>query len=309
MGTRALIILTLLIGARAYGSACCGAAGAGLSSMILGDFKSVYNFSYTNSGVTHDATASGDIFKRSGETKEVFEGIVFSGAHLVSSYWQLGVAIPLRLNTFNTSTTSENSIGMGDISAQVTYEFLPELSYSFWKPKGYLYFSQTLPTGGSVYSAKKPLATDAFGRGFYRSAAGVVFVKIISEFDFLGSFEGSYEFKRVFNSNDLSSSSISITPGLGASTLISLGYSPSNTNFRIGSSISYRYRSGREIEIQKETSHAISMGLLNFGLNLSYIHKLNSINFSYSDDSFFGTAKNMALAKTIGLSVSQFIDL
>ena len=94
MGTRALIILTLLIGARAYGSACCSAAEGRTLNMILGDFKSVYNFSYTNSGVTHDATVSGDIYKRSGETKEVFEGIVFSGAHLVSSYWQLGVAIP-----------------------------------------------------------------------------------------------------------------------------------------------------------------------------------------------------------------------
>ena len=138
--------------------------------------------------------------------------------------------------------------------------------------------------------------------------SGVVFVKVFSEFDIL-IFEGSYEFKRSFSSNDLSISTISVTPGLGVSTLISLGYSPNNTNFRIGSSISYRYRSGRKIEIQNETSHAISMGVLNFGLNMSYIHKLTSINLSYSDDSFFVIAKNLALAKTIGLSVSQFIDL
>ena len=128
-----------------------------------------------------------------------------------------------------------------------------------------MYFSQTLPTGGSVYNAKKPLATDAFGRGFYRSAAGVVFVKVMSEFDILGSFEGSYEFKRSFSSNDLSISTISVTPGFGASTLISLGYSPNNTNFRIGSSISYRYRSGREIEIQNETCMLFQWAFLILG--------------------------------------------
>ncbi len=318
MGTRALIILAFLFSGRAYAGACCGAVGAGLSSMILGDFKSVYNFSYTNTGVSHDAMASGDILRRSGDTQEVFEGLVFSGAHLVSTYWQLGVNIPIRLNTFNSNTTSESSIGIGDISAQVTYEFLPELSYSAWKPKGFLYFSQTLPTGGSVYESKKPLATDAVGRGFYRSAAGVVFVKVVGEYDFLGSLEASYEIKRSFdstvlnksfNSKELSSTSISVTPGFGASSVISFGYSPKNIGFRFGSSINYRYRSGRKIEFKNEVSHAFSMGLLNLGLNMSYIHELTSFNLSFIDDSFFGTAKNMALAKTIGLSVSQFIDL
>lgn len=297
-------MLSFLLVSEVLASACCG-GGSSLPTLITGDYQGQLVLSGSNSAMTHDSTVQGKLRKRDGNNQEVIETLTLSAAYLVSPYWQVGLTLPYKLNTRRTSKYEESSRGLSDIKAQVAYEFLPEYSFSLWKPRGYLFLEQTFPNSKSVYNAEKPLRSDSLGNGFYTTALGLSFVKAVSHFDFLVMTEIHKAFKRNFEEN---SEALSVRPKLGGSLLLGAGYSPFNGNLRLGWTLLYSKEGGREVQGEELiTSEASSFWEI--GANASYLFGDVSLSLGYRDQSFLGKASNTSLSKSVNVSLVKFFEL
>ncbi|RLA62674.1 MAG: hypothetical protein DRQ88_08860 [Epsilonproteobacteria bacterium] len=298
MGIRTLTFLLLIISFKSFGASCCG-GGVIMPLLITGDYRAQFNFTASNSAVTYSVGEDGDFQKRDGTNQEVINTFTLRGAYQISDYLQLGLSLPLQNSNKRTLNREESSTGIGDIRLQMAYEFLPELSFSFWKPRGFIFLNQIFPTSRSTYDSIDPLRTDAHGGGFFKTSIGVGLVKIIKTMDFQAMGEVHQGIKRSFDN-------ITVDPSGGHSFLLGAGFNPGN--FRFGSSLLYSYEGIAEINGQIN-SKAQSRYFWELGFNVNYLIDGFSIMAYYSDQSFFGKAKNTTLSKTLGIGLMKFIEL
>lgn len=305
MAFRSLVFLTLsLISIKGYPAACCGGSSS-LPTLITGDYKGQVVLNASNAAVTHDSSEQGTLRKRGANNKEVIETLSLSGAYLVSSYWQVGATLPVRMNSHMTPNREERTVGIGDPKLQLAYEFLPEYGYSWWRPKGFLFLEQSFALSNSTYDASKPLRSDSLGNGLYTTALGASFIKTIQSFDLLFMSEIHQGVKRDF---ELSGSQFSVLPRLGFSALLGAGLSPFAGNLRIGATLLYSREGERVI---RGTINNISTPLYfaELGINVSYLYQNWSFQASYRDQTYLSVASNTPLTKSLGLSAVKFFDL
>lgn len=299
MAIKALVLISL-INFNTLAASCCGGGGS-MPNIITGDNRGQLGIVTSNSSYTHYADEESKISKRYNDNKETSETLTLSGAYLISELWQTGMSVPFKYNTHQTNTSSENSTGLGDIRIQAAHEFMPEYSFSYWRPRGFIFVEQFIPTSKSTYSASKPLRTDAMGKGFFTTALGFSFNKLISYYDYNFLAEYHYSFKRKFDD-------VEVTPKGGVSSLISLGVSPYLGNFRMGTSLMYSNEFSTKVEGQVN-SKSNNRYLYEVGVNASYSYDEYSISLNYSDQTFLGTASNTTLSKTIGISLFKYFSL
>jgi hypothetical protein len=294
------LILFLLTTSNSYSASCCGGGGS-MPNIITGDNKAQISATVSNAAYTHHADENGKIESRYNDNKEVSETISISSAYLISELSQIGITVPFKYNTHKTNSTAEKSKGLGDLRFQYAYEFLPEYSFSYWKPRGFLFIEQFIPTSKSTYTATKPLRTDSMGKGFFTTAIGFSFNKVISYYDynFLGEYH--YSFEREFDD-------IKVSPKGGASTMISLGLTPYLGSFRFGTSLLYSNEFSTKVEgglISKSSNRYF----YELGLTMSYFINDYSIGLNYSDQTFLGTASNTSLSKSLAITLLKSFSL
>ncbi len=277
-----------------------------MPSLITGDYRGQLSMAAINGAVTHDVNANKRISRREKSNQEVNEALVLSGAYLLTPLWQTGFTLPYKFNTHRNGNFEESSNGMGDIKAQVAYEFLPEYGYNPWKPRGFIFLEQSIPLSNSTYDANKPLRTDSLGNGFFSTALGMSFVKTIGQFDYLFMAEIHQGYKKSFS---LPSQNITVTPRLGSSAMFGLGLSPYNGDLRIGATLLYSSEGKKKIE--GDTNNVSERAeFLEIGVSASYlIFDSLSATLSYRDQSFFGVANNTTLAKSATFSMIHFFEL
>lgn len=290
-----IIIIISLLSLSAHASSCCG-GGANIPNIILGDHQWEAKINYANSAVTDEASADGKINKISAKN-EVTETISLKGAYQLDSYYQFAFELPFKKRTVESlsKTTSESAVV--DPSFQLTWEFLPELSYSLIKPRGFLFFKQLIPTGNSIYNYNDPLLSDSLSRGVYESTIGLVLNKVIYEYDLSYSIETHHGFGRTIDNKK-------VYPGFGYSTSLSFGQSFGKST-RVGSAFTYWHDSSVEIDGNKGEDKYYLAGTLNF----SYMFTSSSILISVTDQTLFDVAKNTNLAKSVALEYKFFEDL
>lgn len=299
-----VLILTTLCSAEAFCAACCG-GGASLPNLITGDFKAQMTMSASNSAVTHSVDEGGHYKKRDKNSREVSESLTLMGAYQFDDLWQVGVSLPIKKNTYKTNNDTETSSGLGDLKLQLAYEFLPEYSYSRWKPRGFIFIQHTFNNAKSTHEVSKEHGTDALGAGFHTSSLGFSLVKIKRNFDF--SFMAEYHKgqKRSFKSEG---QKFDVDPGAGHSMLFGLGYSPQNGSLRYGmnivQSIENKIKTSGDVESKSAGKESTELGA-----NLGYMVGDNSLVLSYTDQSFFGMGKNISSTKVISLNIVQFLSL
>lgn len=305
MGPKYLIFILLCLPFyQVMGAACCG-GGTSLPTLITGDYRGQVVLSGSNAAITHDSNVSGKVNKRNGANQKIIEILTLSTSYLITPYWQVGLTLPYKFNTHKTRSFDESSRGASDIKAQLAYEFLPEYSFSLWRPKGYVFFEQTFPNSRSTYNADMPLRSDSLGNGLYTTALGMSFVKTIYSFDILFMSEIHKGLKRKFEQN---SESFSVNPELGGSALLGIGYSPYSGSFRIGSTLLYSQEGSREI-VGNTTTVSRSSYFWEIGVNLSYLFNDISFSIAYKDQSFLGEASNTTLSKSLGVSIIKLFEL
>jgi hypothetical protein len=265
--------------------------------------------------VTGDAPPQGVPVFRSDSDSEIMETLRLDGAYRFTDELQAGIGVPLIRRARQTPSDSASSTGLGDLSFDFGYECLPELSYSVWKPKGFVFFQATLPTSPSVYDANEPFLVDARGRGFFSLSIGSAFVKTYGNWDFLASFEGHRSFSRSYRLSD--GGSLDLTPGYGASALLGAGLSPGGSALRVGLSISPVYeaaiRSSNSVSNSAnspEDSVSDSQLVWNTSLQVGYAITTEwSTSFTYTDQTLLGPAKNVSLSRTVAIATQKRWEL
>ncbi|MFG1493548.1 hypothetical protein [Halobacteriovorax sp. ZH4_bin.1] len=295
MATYTLILLTFFFSLTTNASSCCG-GGANIPNIILGDHQWEAKINYANSAVTSEAGVDGKIHNINSKN-EVTETVALKGSYLIDSYFQIAIDIPVKKRTVESSLKETSTTEVVDPSFQLTWEFLPELTYNLLKPRGFLFFKQLIPNGNSIYSYDDPLLSDSLSRGVYESTLGLALFKVIYDYDYSVTLEGHYGFTRTIDNKE-------VEPGFGYSSSLGLGYNP-NATMRIGTSLTYWQDSAVKIDdIEGENKYYLSTSF-----NYSYMFTRSSLVLNYSDETILNVAKNTNLAKAISLTYKVFEDL
>jgi hypothetical protein len=190
--------------------------------------------------------------------------------------------------------------GLSDTDLFLGYEFLPEWTYSTWRPRGFAYFQQVLPTGRAIQDPEKKNAADVRGLGVSQSALGAVFLKSWAEWDLSITPE-----LRRFYSADLGATQIG--SGWGASMLLNGGYSWLDLGLRVGLRTQPVLQSSRALKSQEVSggfeSEISSKSVWNSGVDFSWMPNDQwRANVGYSDQTWFGPARNTTLERSVAIS-------
>jgi hypothetical protein len=299
----ALMSLAYLSGQNAYGAACCGAR-ASMPNLIVGDYRWQGNISWINGAVAKQASDDGQISKRQGNNQEVQETMALSAAYLLTDLWQINGAVPVRKNSKKTINLNEEHTALGDANFGISYEFLPEVYYAPWKPRGFIFLTQNVPTGKSTFESSSRLGTDATGKGYASTALGIVLLKNWGQYDGLLTAEFHRGWKERFDS---SQNSLAINPRYGYSTQVGVGVSPYQGDWRIGGTLAYSYEAGHLVTQAAQETKTSAKYLWDTGINLSYLLGNSSLLAGYSDQTLLG-AKNTNLNRSLNLSWQYFYE-
>ena len=269
----------VLLSTQLMGAACCG-GGANLPNLIVGDYKAQFSFSASHSAVTHSVDSDGKFIKRNKSNQEFSETFNFMGAFQFSDFWQAGVTLPIKKNSYKDEQKVESSSGLGDVKLQLAYEFLPEYAYSWWQPRGFLFFQHSLANSKSTYDAEKKHTTDALGTGFQKTSFGFSFLKISGSFDFLTMSEFHHSWSRGISLGD--GQELYISPGQGYSVVLGAGFSPKSGPTRYGVSFTKSHENKKRFsgEFESVTSEKDTYEI---GVNLGHIRGENSYILGYAD--------------------------
>lgn len=237
--------------------------------------------SLTQSEITNDVSATG-LWRKRSQTDSLSQSMRVDVAFLVSDSWQTGISSSI--------ANGRGQWGLGDTQAVTAYEFLPELDFSVWKPKGLWFFKLTFPTGNSIYDDGY---TNLMGRGFWTPASGLLFTKIIGSWDF--SLAGE-----IHKSLDRKSGATLIVPGWG--TIASLDFGYSYRSVRLAFAISSAYEEPIATSNDRGNEQAFAEGSLklNYSVTDNYI-----LSLAYSDQTWFGNPMNTALSRAVNVNLAK----
>lgn len=286
--------LILSAPASAFAAACCG-GGFALPALITGDSKAQLTTSYSYSKIDTDVFADGIWQKRATEDGTAIYKI--EGAHIFADRFQAGITLPI-YNRSVSGLQGGSSTGLGDVTGQLGFEFLPEWNYSSWRPHGIGFISMTFPTGKSVYESETGL--DSRGRGFFALGIGSTFTKTWVRWDANATFEVHKSFEKSLSN---SQNTGTIRPGFGNSASIGAGYNIGD--LRLGSSLSWYYEDpihvrGTITSTGTEQRYAAATIMANYLFSDSWAGAV-----SYSDQTLIGEPINASLAKTVQVSLQK----
>jgi hypothetical protein len=264
--------------------------------------------SFSQGQVIGDAPSEGiPIFRADGDSEQI-QTLKIEGAYLVADRLQLGAGIPLVRRMRSLEAGDEHSAsGLGDVSLNSTYEFMPQWIYSAWKPRGFGFIQVTTPSSPSIYDARQPYLLDARGRGFWSVAVGTAFVKSVGNWDFVASFEGHRSFSRTLTATD--GGELTLIPGWGGSVSLGGGISPFGGDFRFGLAISPIYE-GAITSRGSVDSRSEYQLLWNTSFQASYLISADwSSSLVYSDQTLLGPAHNVSLNRALALSLQRRWEL
>jgi hypothetical protein len=292
-----------------WASSCCAGNGAA-PNMVTGEDQARLSLSLAASKAVGFAEPTGQVKSVSpGAPAEWTQTALLSAAFLLEDRWQAGIQLPVvRKGLVPTGgsaasgglSESQFATGLGDIRLNVAYEFLPEWTYSVWKPKGFVFLQVTLPTGKSLYELPAADILSATGRGFYQVGWGGLFLKRWGSWDTYGIPEVHWVLGRSFSGRE------QLGSGWGGSIAWGVGYSPLESDFRFGVRIQPLYESSRDRLRNRRQTQTTDQLLWNVALESSYLWSPAwALNLIYTDQMLLGPARNTALNRTIAFGIQH----
>jgi hypothetical protein len=166
----------------AFGAACC--TGAVVMPTLITNYGRGQVTVRTSGGRTigrSRADGSAQFYREGND--ESTSTTELSSAYALSDRWQLHGAIPANYRHRRIDSTAESHWGLGDVTAGLSFEALEEWDNHPLKPRAWLFFDVTAPTGRSIYDAPSPLATTSHGRGAWSGTIGTFILKVWSRWD------------------------------------------------------------------------------------------------------------------------------
>ncbi|NBT57714.1 hypothetical protein EBT16_02905 [bacterium] len=299
MINRKLLFFALLFHLQNFSPAapCCGGT-ANIPSLISGDDSSQFTATFSSGRTVAEAPVDGGVKYRKDNDRESSQTLRLDGAMLLSDRTQASISLPFIRKSRSRGNTSSDSMGLGDVGLNLGYEALPEWSYNSWQPRALCFVSATLPTGRSLYDAKELYNVDSRGRGFWTLSSGVLFLKMLGNWDFSLLLEGHRSFSREIE-NDLGI--LKLIPGWGGSGLLALGVSPGAGDLRLGLSLSPSFEQATQTE-GVFSGKGESTKLWTAAAQISYlVDRAHSLSLVYSDQLAIQVSKNVPLNRTLAL--------
>jgi hypothetical protein len=289
----------LVLSSAAFAAACCG-GGFSVPSLITGDDAGVVTTSLSYSKIATDVSADGLWTKDSQD--EITKTLKIDAAHIFADRYQVGASLPVVLRTRGDSDTTS---GLGDSTAMLGYEYLPDWDYHPLRPKGIGFLQLTLPTGKSIYESQSYDQLDTFGRGFWAIGLGTSLTKTIHVWDFASLFEFHRSFAKSMAS-DQAGGPITAHPGWGGSLNLSAGWNKGN--LRLGGGLSWIYEDSVDVT-GAMTSEGAPQRYATGSLVASYMWSQEwAGNITYSDQTLFGNPLNTTLSKSVVVSLQRRWD-
>ena len=255
LGSLALGLALALATTPAHAAPCCG-GGSAAPAMISGDDQAQLTLgsSFGNAiGETHGQDTPiffGDDYS---ERRQVTK---LDAAILVSDRWQLGASVPFVQQQVTKGSRSDSTSRPGDVRVDLAFEAFPELGYSEWKPRGFIFLQATVPSGRSRWESMSTVtAADVTGGGLWTVSAGSLLVKKWSLWDAYLLPELHEAFGREFEKPADPALGVagglertSVGSGFGGSLAMGLGVSPAAGPVRLGLSVQPVYEASKEME-------------------------------------------------------------
>jgi hypothetical protein len=269
--------------------------------VITTDSRAQLATTVSHGTVIGDVTGDGEAIFRSNRNRETSTTLKFDSAYSVSDYWQVSASVPVVKHYRGLGDTEASSTGLGDITVGGAWEFLPELNYSAWKPRGFVVAQVTAPTAPSIYDSTDPIGADVRGRGFWTPSVGMVFSKIHGHFDLLSSIEVHQSLSRKTNTAG-AGGELTVKPQPGASLMVGAGYNLPTRPWRFGLSIMPTYEGPIVTEGVGFKNTSAPQYVWNISLQAAYLIESDwTASAAYTDQTLVGPAQNVALSRTFSV--------
>lgn len=188
---KAVLALLVLGSHLAFGAACCG-AGAAVPGLLTDDERARVTLASRFLRLVGVSDDTGALLVDDGWKDDT---LLFNleGATLVSDRWSLGARVGLGRHSLPVGEGVTAASGIGDVTAVVSYEWLPEWSAGSL-PRGVGFLSLTAPTGATEPQSAAPL-----GRGYWFLAVGSSFSKTLGAFDFFAVPQVGFGLRQIGN--------------------------------------------------------------------------------------------------------------
>jgi hypothetical protein len=288
------ILITILSSFNLFASSCCG-GGSSSSMIITGDNQSEYSFSFsqrTDIGAT-DSKGYSTVNNQNVLDQQSVYNLQFQ--NLIADRLQVAVKTSFVQKQIRKQNRFENESGFGDIELQGSFEFLPEYTFSAYKPRGFVYLKGSIPTSHSLYNSNSAVFSDVRGSGLYSLSAGSFFIKHISNWTLKSGAELQHLFGKNFNNVNLDSYQKFYLP-------IGVAYSNQNWPITLGVNSTFNYQTSKTLSgAVNSTSGKEYFWELGTFVNWT-ISREETLGLSLSDSSLVGKNINSSLYRTIGLS-------
>jgi hypothetical protein len=281
-------------------AACCG-GGVAAPTIITGDDRAQAAISATHSQILTDVNASG--IWRDRETTELGETLRIDAAYKAGESWQVGASVPV----ISRSRANDQSSGLGDVALNTAYEYLPELEYNPYRPKGLGYLQLIIPTGRTVFEDSTGI--EARGRGYWALGLGTLLTKTIGDWDGLLVLDLHRSFRKSVHTSQFTGT---LSPGFGGSVLVGGGYNL--RSWRFGLNLAWFY----EDPVQAESADSSTAGafqqytagtLQRYASASAVVSYLASDEWSatlnIADQTLFGSPLNSSLGRSVSLMLAK----
>ena len=277
-------------------ASCCGGAAA-IPTLITGDDLAIFSTSLSAGKVDTDVLPTGVWQKR--QVDDRTQTLKLQAAHIFQDRFQVGVELPTQTRDRGGDGGGRSS-GLGDMTADLGYEFLPDWDYNPLRPHGLAFISLVAPTGKSIYDNGNDNGLSTAGRGLWALGLGSSLNKAWGHWDALTVFEVHHWFARNFENPSFTGE---VRPGNGGTFTVGAGYNVGD--LRWGGSISWQQEDPIDI-FGPNASTGQQQRFATATATASYMfQELLSGNLSYSDQTLFGNPTNAVLSKTLALSLQK----
>jgi hypothetical protein len=270
--------------------------------IITGDNRAEMSLGYSLRSDLGQTNQDGWSNLNNDQTKDQKQSINLQGQYQVSESWQLASKFSLVDKNLNKSGLKENNLGLSDIDLQATYEYLPEYTYSDYKPRGFVYSKLSVPTSRSLYDSKSNIFSDVRGTGLYSVSFGNFLLKKLNTVSLKLTTEWTHYFGKTYSQFKLHDYEKFVLP-------IGIAYTYPDSDFTFGITDTFSYQTGKNLsgQINSKSSQEYFWELSTF---VNFTPNRNEIwSLSYSDSTLIGKNINSPLYRTVALNYSYVIAL
>lgn len=295
------LALFILFSSKVFSSSCCG-GGSSSSMIITGDNRAEMSLGYSYRSDIGQTNQDGWATLNSDQIKDQRQSINVQGQYQATERWQLASKLSLVDKNLNKSGLKENNMGPGDVDLQATYEYLPEYTFSDYRPRGFVYSRATIPTSKSLYDSQSNIFSDVRGTGLYSLSLGNFLLKKLNTVTLKLTTEWTHYFGKTYSQFKLHDYEKFSLP-------LGFAYTHPDSDFTFGLTDTFSYQTGKTLtgEINSKSSQEYFWEVSPF---VNYSPNRNEIwSLSYSDSTLIGKSINSPLYRIVSLNYSYVFAL